>query len=97
MNNLNLGTVEDDPIVFHNTLSSVFKLKSVILEKSIAKELFSQLGERFESTSDFNYTTQMDTAKKLYSAKKKWGNHKTVRKEKWDHHRMASKTILGQP
>jgi len=69
MVNFNLEAHEDDPIAFHNTLSSVFKAQAEILEKSIVKELYALMGERFQSSPVFDFSNQMNFAKQLHRAK----------------------------
>jgi hypothetical protein len=69
--NFNLDAYEDDPSAFHNVLSSVFKGKAEILEKSILKEFYESMNERFQSTFDFDFVAQMDAAEKLFQSKRR--------------------------
>ncbi len=61
--NFNLDAYEDDPVAFHKVLFSVFKDKTVILEKSIVKEFYELMNERFQSTFAFDFAAQMKLAK----------------------------------
>ena len=67
--NFHLDVYEDDPFAFHKALTSVFRLQAEILEKSIVKELYSKMGERFETSSVFDFATHMDFLKQLFRAK----------------------------
>jgi hypothetical protein len=67
--NFNLDTYEDDPVGFHKIMVKVFKDRAVILEKAIIKELYSLLGEPYESSFDFDYAAQLNRAKQLLEAK----------------------------
>lgn len=68
--NFGLDAYEDNPAAFHNSLHSLFKVPGTeILEKSIVKEIYAQMGERFNSSESFDYVTQMNFAKKLYGAR----------------------------
>ena len=68
--NFSLDAYEDNPAAFHRNLYDLFKDPGTeVLEKSIIMELYSQLGDRFESHGNFDYAAQMDFAKKIYLIK----------------------------
>ncbi len=69
--NFHLDAYEEDPRAFHKALSSVFKLQAEILEKSIVKELYSQMGEHFSESygASFDFASHMNFARQLFSAK----------------------------
>jgi hypothetical protein len=69
--NFNLDAYDDNPVAFHKSLYSGFKSPATeILEKSIIKELYGQMGERFEFTSAFDFAATLNSAKDLFNIKK---------------------------